>query len=525
MDCSFHRWTADGEGQLSLTPSSLFDLGGCYCINNDCGNNLVWQNLPVVLQDLGGGAVGAVQGSRPSFSVSRVEVGNTTIAYYGQDTSRQTDPDTGATLSSQPQTLTTYFQNPFAMEGDASVAVAGQNGDPDSLSSHLSTLSDSASSGGQEAACTINRILQVTQATGFCQDPIEGEILSEIRERRFYKVRSGGGNYVRRGSMPPDENIQDILDGSPSYASVVLKDYACNRKEAQATFDSKTIVPAEVRSGAEGTITISPSPPTGGVFLGRTIDYALYDNDDSGCRKDDIVFYVYEWYEICTRTADVSNESIENGCGGIEFDPDCSLKSEQVDGTWTYRMFNPTGLTPLPLTRTFPGVASHQITRDWWKKERIYLCASEGYDFSDAKTRFGQVVGSLDDTGDTGTYRDMVRDQGGGWSYLPGTLTLPADMMAASECEKACKTRRPRTDTQATLPGHTGQLRTGTDSYDILYHTCVDDECPAEPGEEVLKDCQCLNEFAEAATIMQMLRLAGQDTICSDGVPKTPSPR
>jgi hypothetical protein len=524
LDCSFFRWTADAEGRLSLPQASLFDLGSCYCINNDCGNNLVWQNLPVVLQDLGGGAVGAVQRARPDFSVSRVELGGTTITYYGQDTSRQTDPDTGATLPPQQQTQTAYFQNPFSMAGDASAAVDGQTGDPDSLYSSISTLSDLSSSGGQEATCSINRVLQVTQAIGFCQDPIDGEILADIRERRFYKVRVSDGSYVRRGSMPPDDDIQNILDASPPYASVILKDYACNLNHARSVFDSKTTVPAEVRSGMVGTITSSPSPPTDGVFLGRTIDYAKYDNDDSGCRHDDIVFFVYEWYEVCTRTADVANEEIQNGCEGIESDPDCSLKSEKVDGMWTYRMFNPTGLVPLPSTRTFPGVASHDITRNWWQKQRVYLCAAAGYDFADTKTRFGQVVGSLNDSGSSASYQDMLRDQGDEWAYSSGNLSLP-DLMPSSECEKACKTRRPRADTQATLPGHTGQLRTSTDSYDILYHTCVNDECPADPGEEILKNCQCLNEFAEAATIMQMLRLAGQDTICSDGVAKTPSPR
>jgi len=33
-------------------------------------------------------------------------------------------------------------------------------------------------------------------------------------------------------------------------------------------------------------------------------------------------------------------------------------------------------------------------------------------------------------------------------------------------------------------------------------------------------DCQCLNEFAEAATVTQTLRLAGKDNICSSGQKK-----
>jgi hypothetical protein len=44
--------------------------------------------------------------------------------------------------------------------------------------------------------------------------------------------------------------------------------------------------------------------------------------------------------------------------------------------------------------------------------------------------------------------------------------------------------------------------------------------CPAGDGEEIITDCQCVNEFAEAAAIMQTLRLGAQDMICSDGTKK-----
>ena len=37
------------------------------------------------------------------------------------------------------------------------------------------------------------------------------------------------------------------------------------------------------------------------------------------------------------------------------------------------------------------------------------------------------------------------------------------------------------------------------------------------PWEQIVKDCQCINEFAEAAVIMQSLRQAGKDLICTSG--------
>lgn len=61
-------------------------------------------------------------------------------------------------------------------------------------------------------------------------------------------------------------------------------------------------------------------------------------------------------------------------------------------------------------------------------------------------------------------------------------------------------------------------------SYNFYYHQCTKDNvCPAEPGETVVKACQCLDEFADAAAIMQIIRQAGQDMICSSGETKGPN--
>ena len=65
--------------------------------------------------------------------------------------------------------------------------------------------------------------------------------------------------------------------------------------------------------------------------------------------------------------------------------------------------------------------------------------------------------------------------------------------------------------------------KSGVVKYDNFYYECdAGNQCPAEPGEEVIKACQCLNEFAEASAIMQVIRQAGQDMICSSGETKMP---
>jgi len=209
--------------------------------------------------------------------------------------------------------------------------------------------------------------------------------------------------------------------------------------------------------------------------------------------------------------------SIVDGCASLEGRTDCDLQEEKVDGVQTFRNANPTSLTPLSSTRTLiQGSCTEDVTQDWWHKERTYFCSNPDYDFSNAAERYGKVVDSIS-TGSS-TYEDQILEDGA-WTNFSGSITLP-EVGHFEECEPACKTRRQREDTQATLYGTSSQYQTNTSSYDILYHSCVDGTCPTESGEEVLVNCQCLNEFAEAATVIQMLRQAGQDMICSDGVAK-----
>ena len=85
-NCNYYQWISDTNGHVSMANTgSITSLGGCYCINNSCGNNLVWINLNNILKDIGGGIVGAVQAQKPQYTISSVNIDGTTISYTGQD--------------------------------------------------------------------------------------------------------------------------------------------------------------------------------------------------------------------------------------------------------------------------------------------------------------------------------------------------------------------------------------------------------------------------------------------------------
>ncbi len=108
-------------------------------------------------------------------------------------------------------------------------------------------------------------------------------------------------------------------------------------------------------------------------------------------------------------------------------------------------------------------------------------------------------------------------------TYGAGELFWP-DMPKVGDCINMCKTRKPKQTPDMAVSGQVDKNnKASVIKYDNFYYECdATNKCPAEPGEEVIKACQCLNEFAEASAIMQVIRQAGQDMICSSGNPKKP---
>lgn len=523
-DCRRYLWQADKAGRVSLQEDFHNRTGGCYCINSDCGSNLVWSNAKVVLQDLGGGIVGAIQRANPAFTISDVKFDNTTISYYGQDTSRTTGPDGQPSGPSPvPPSQAAYLSAPLEIRSATQGAVAAQSGDAHSLYNLV---------GGMSA----------NRQQNFCQ--IRKEVLMEEKTIHDVITPLGGTGAVQYcGPDCIDVVLGRIGDNYWSGNCTIFEEDFRFYIHLPELIESATLIRAkwddymQIWIGGEkawsGPNDNFPPETAGACELKTSWDWKP---------NKEVTGYFQKQGEVQTKIRVsvtgkgegfafirvrlkgdmcVSSLTVLDGCDALASRPDCVLQEERVDGVYTYRNGNPTGLVPLPSTMEFSqGGCSGEFTQDWWEKQRAYLCDAHPYDFSDAKTRFGRIAESLSEDGSTAVYQDALKTAGG-WMPTSESFDL-MPLPAHDECEKACKTRRSRMDSQVVLSGHSEQFQTSTNSYDILYRTCIDDRCPAEPDEEVLKDCQCLNEFAEAASILQMLRLAGQDTLCSDGTPKTP---
>ena len=174
------------------------------------------------------------------------------------------------------------------------------------------------------------------------------------------------------------------------------------------------------------------------------------------------------------------------------------------------------GTTCTPETPDCFKVCSEEVCRDWWRRERTYICVTSGYDFSDAKMRVQTIKSSVQD-GQTALYYRDYRKTESGWQYENDAYDIGGVYRpTVSSCEKACKTRKLVDNTQTTIVVKKDDFTTPS-TYDFFYKKCTEAGCPIGGSEELVKDCQCIDEFAEAAIIMQSLRQAGKDVICSSG--------
>lgn len=279
-NCRHYLWRAGSDFRVFLQDEDMTELGGCYCINDDCGNNFAWLNRETILKDLGGGVSGALLEQDPKFAITDAETDSTRITYYGQK-SAACSAVSGTSGSENPEQ---YYTDPGSLQIDTQEEVLIQSGDPDS----------------------------------------------------YYRSITG-------------------------------------------------------------------------------------------------------------------------------------------------------------------SIAMH-----------------EHFDFSAAQRRIGTVTSTVTDNTLSLYYEDYREGESGIWLSEHHTIPLPA-RETYPDCEEACKTRKSKTDTEAGLSGHKGEQRISTQGFDFFYKKCMNSSCPVEPGEVILKNCQCIDEFIEAATLMEALNSASKDIICSSG--------
>jgi hypothetical protein len=505
--CRYFRWDVDQARALKLTQVAMPELAGCYCINNSCGTNLVWGNMPSVLRDLGGGMVGALTTADARYGVAEAVIDGPMIRYVGaQSTACTTNP-------SLPQT--SYRASPSAIASDAFVA--------SSSNSLFQALKGSAIGTGtalQYRHCTIERRVTVLE-TG-ARDIIE---------------RVAGG-YATQA----DGTSLDFLMGSPDNDSLIGG--SCNLFDFRMTLhvaDASRLTAARLvhwfaddwgQVRIDGTIVASGPTPwnTMGLPPGKCEKRATYQQFPDLDLKP---YLTNGDHEIWLRAGvagggeafaqihaeiDTSCRTIEqvvDQCASTDADPQCRIDSELVDGVQTFINSVATGLRPLVQTRVMGSQSCPvELSRDFFLKDRTYRCQLASISPPDT-SRGAYII----DHSTESLLADRIRQPDGSVATSERPFALP-DRGAVPACEAVCKTRAPRVNADAAPDGVVGTKQNDPTGYDSFYHACDGtNRCPMAPGEELVSGCGCLDDFPEAVVMMQTVRLAGADLVCTGTTP------
>jgi hypothetical protein len=452
-NCRSLMWQSSLEKiSLSEVPSSR--LGGCSCINNSCGANLFRQNISRVLGDIGGGIVGAVQEKNPSLAITDVKVVGDSLVYFGQDNEQCRSGEKASSLSSL-----------YKDSNGLNQPLDNLTGSMDSKKYAGLVTSTAKDHGYTEKTCSIQRDYSIQTVTQFCEQPVPHGAIGSKEETQWMAVKTGSGLTIRNDCI----FAQDLL--LPSGTSVV------------------------------------PAVPTGAVSLG---DRYVVTRCQKKRKKDRATYDVYAYYSRCQRKTDIKTETQSDSCAAISAGTGCTVKDETIDGIQVVRAHYQTGNAVSTTCRTFTGgVANFTECNPRWRTDRVYSCQSDKKSYNFSEGQMESLIGSVSGDGESLTYQSQ-RD-----GVLETRSILMPKQELVSSCVSACKTKKIVTQTDV-IPdaGHAGQYRTDVQREETHYKTCSP-TCPLGGGETLVKDCQCLNSFAEAATMMSVLNAAGEDLICA----------
>lgn len=509
--CVGYKWDGKNDN-LSLIETGIGNLGGCYCINNSCGDSGRSQRIiSSIVTDLGAAAANALASSNPQYAISGAQTTGAIAKFYGQKLVGCGD---GSAV-----TMTDYYKNPTNIENAAN----GFKTDIDGIYQLVANSSAAQKSRTRIESCTINRNTSHKK--------------TELSDILSYNGGEGG---VHRCAS--DGCLELVLGkiGDNYWGGY------CNIQHQKVSFyvnmperiKQATLVNAKwddwIKVAANNqTIYAHPYADWDGQTIGgRRCEWGTSWNErpnvdftDLIKQKGKIDFTIdvevagggegYAYAQVLVdESCMLDQEWITNSCEAIDQNKKCRLKSEIIDGVQTYKNYHPTGKTPISSERNIGGtICDTKISRDWWKVKREYECKiNENFDFSKGIERNAVIKSSTATDG----FNDVVNGV-----TTANDLILP-DVGIQASCTNACKTKRKKDKVSVSGQGPVTD-KVGED-WETLYRKCTGENqniCPNEAGEQVVTACSCLNEFGTASVMMQSLRQAAQGLICSSGNPKT----
>lgn len=527
-NCGGFAWRYSSTS-ISLDPVPLTELADCRCINNECapGYSSIHFNL---LQDVIGASISqTLARHEASFAISRVQTSGPTITYFGQRIS--------SCAESKGSLATSYFNDSKNLVADANKTIDVADTKEAKLFNSLvkSPAVTHAMAGLTVKSCEISRNLKLDEislldviavGTGTATTSIVNSTTVDITigkiGNNYYDPPGNCGTYSEAATLAvlrPDRITSAALE------HVIYDDHA-----------QVLINDSVVWNGPYGNWTdpLSSVPPSGSCEreTSHEID-DFYVNllpflpKTPGNLKTGIKVRVGGKGEGYARVRVEADTSCKEGvdevidtCGAIAATPSCTIKNEVIDGVPTILNGVRLGASLLMQNRIISSATcSLPFKREWLKIERTYECeASTKYEFESAARRAGKIESSTTATG----YTDSVVSVG---STVPVESSHDLRLFTAVDvprCTLQCKVRTEDSENDVLVDGTSRDQVSATVQTRVKYKECSKNICPLESGETMIQDCGCINGFSDAAIMMQLIRLAGSDLLCSSGSRQEP---
>jgi len=521
--CISYKWVANSHThQIGIQEVPLSDLGGCYCINNACGTNLVWKNMQRVLGNLGSGMAAALSKNSPFFSIASSAVSDTSITFYGSEEASCANQELADTVSnSQLSDLTAYKNNNYSFKS-AGAASANSN----ELATQLQTSQFNTDAGSEHKECSLTRNIGISETV--LEDIIgynmgSGDLTTCGADCLYLTLGKVGNNYWAGNCTMYEQDVSFyIKDPSKIKSATLLYAKFDDWMQAQANgtviwsgpynnWDSKTDRPpgkCELSTSWEQNINVD--------FL----QYVQQEGNINFKIRTEVTGngegYIRAEVKVDT-SCTLNSDEVTNTCTPYEDDKNCVLIKETVDGVAVIDNYIGTGISPLPSERNIAASqCSFDVTRNWWEKKRTYVCSSDtDYQLDKIFTRTAEVKNSVAN-GDS-QISDLRYSPGSNSPTSASVNVNPYFAFDQQSCIQYCKVRRATPQNSVGTTGVTGSISTTPQVYEFEYKECAETACPVSDGEEVVLACSCESEFADASAMMQAIRQAGQGLVCTTG--------
>ena len=269
-------------------------------------------------------------------------------------------------------------------------------------------------------------------------------------------------------------------------------------------FNPNSIWPGAISGSVDTSVNYTYVAPT--CANGLKGSFSVSDTTSSSSTEHWLGRYLQ--FEIKNKDCLV-DQSIADNCQSMSLN-DCTLKDHNIDGLPIFANYSPTGNTSSPRTETITdGSCTVSVTEDYFLQNKTYSCPSAPPTYSVDTSHLVEPNINGNDITIT-TSNPNPSDPSMASSFVMPIPEMPQDKPCAFECRVKRTTSRNAVNTAG---NETNERNTGVTT-EIFTRPCDQSVCPVESGEIITQPCGCINDFAQVAASLEVMKLAGKDITC-----------